>query len=122
MGSADSHDTQIAQYYPISSIDGISAVVADRNGAKMRTPTSIGARTALRWGRDRTRRLMGRRRPQLLFAVLLGTIIGGGFTAVASVGLGDHEHEGGAAVSVSGQAGDQSGDSNDYSGYDHHNR
>jgi len=88
----------------------------------MRTPTSIGARTALRWGRDRTRRLMGRRRPQLLFAVLLGTIIGGGFTAVASVGLGDHEHEGGAAVSVSGQAGDQSGDSNDYSGYDHHNR
>lgn len=55
MGSADSHDTQIDEYYPISSIDEISAVVADRNGAEMRTPTSIGARTALGRGRDRTR-------------------------------------------------------------------
>ncbi len=87
----------------------------------MKTATT-GARTAWLRGLDRTQRLLGRRRPQLLFAVLLGTIIGGGFTAVASVGLGDHEHEGAVGVWVSGQPSGRSGDLNDYSGYDHHNR
>lgn len=85
----------------------------------MNTPTSAAVRSAFRWGRSHTKRLLGRRRPQLLFAVLFGAVIGGGFTAVVSVGMGDHGHDEGPGLSVSGQpVSGQPDGLGDHSGYD----
>jgi hypothetical protein len=47
-------------------------------------------------------RLVGYRRGQLVLAVLLGAVLGGGFMAVASNGL-SAEHGGGPGYSVVGQ-------------------
>ena len=72
------------------------------------------ARVALVWGRGRIKAFARMRRAQLLVAVLFGAVIGGGFAAVASTGLGHdaHDHRPGFSTVA-----DPSGRT-DHSGYD----